>query len=86
MPTTPTGPSGSASPPPATLEQARRAKDQLASTYGDAPWCRGYGIAPLGEGFALRVNVAPGTPSTTVPRLIDGVPVLAVEIEGYKPR
>ncbi len=81
----PSRPSSDA-PPPAKLDDARRAKERFAADYRTAGWCRGYGIAPRGDGFVLRVNVAPVTEATVVPRVIEGVPVVAVEMDGYTPR
>lgn len=65
----------------ATLEQVRKAQPKLADLLHDVAEIHGIGIAKLGDGYALRVNLAIETTATTIPPEIDGVPII-VEIVG----
>ena len=74
---------------PADLETARRAMAVLAIQCRGASWCGGYGIAPapdVDDGYVLRVNVKPGTPAADVPDAVEGVPVISVVMDAYRPR
>jgi hypothetical protein len=59
----------------ATLEQARAAKAKVRKLVGDHPDVNGIGIAPIGDGYGVKLNLVEGTLADRVPREIDGVPV-----------
>lgn len=69
---------------PATLEQARAAKNRLAEMLACVPELRGVGIAVLDGGFGVKVNLASET-AFAIPNEIDGVPVLIAVIGGITP-
>jgi hypothetical protein len=63
------------------LERARQAKEVLARTVGARDEVNGVGIARLGEGFGLRVNVRDDAPEDIeLPSEVDGVPVEVVRV------
>jgi hypothetical protein len=72
-------------------EQAARAtdaRDVLKARYACEPWFRGVGVALLGEGFGLRLNVASDLDVARValPRDVDGLPVEVVRVNGFVAR
>jgi len=64
---------------------ARRAKEQLKSTIGGAPFCAGVGVEREdGVGFVVRVSVRPGKldeAKQSVPSRIGDVVVKLVETD-----
>jgi hypothetical protein len=67
---------------------ARRAKVEAEKRFGKASWFRGVGLAPQGDGLAVRLNVASEARSQarSLPKELDGFPLEVVFIEGYGPR
>jgi hypothetical protein len=62
------------------LEHARAAKDRLAGLIDDPPALNGIGIAPLEDGYCIKINLE--WPSDDdFPQEVDGVPV-RVEVVG----
>ena len=66
---------------PATLDQARGAKQKLAERLHDVAGLRGIGIAVLDGGFGVKVNFAVRPPAGLLPDDVDGVPVI-VDVVG----
>jgi hypothetical protein len=65
----------------ASLDQAQKAKDAVAGAVGERPEVNGVGIARLGEGYGVRVNVREdGADDLEVPSEVDGVPVQVVRV------
>jgi hypothetical protein len=58
-----------------TLEQARAAKAKVMKLVGKHPDVNGIGIAIIGEGYGVKLNLVEGLLADQVPREIDGVPV-----------
>jgi hypothetical protein len=58
-----------------TLEQARAAKAKVMKLVGKHPDVNGIGIAIIGDGFGVKLNLVEGLLADQVPREIDGVPV-----------
>jgi hypothetical protein len=56
------------------LDSARRAKRVVVERFAAATWWRGAGVAPLAEGWAVRLNIADAV-DAEVPDEVDGVPV-----------
>jgi hypothetical protein len=73
---------------PEKLAAARKAKAEAEKRYGRADWFRGAGLAPHGDGLAVRLNVAPEGKehARSLPKELAGVPLEIVIIEGYAPR
>jgi hypothetical protein len=61
---------------PATLEQARTAKQRLAERLHGVANVRGIGIAVLDGGYGVKVNFAMRPEAGVVPDDVDGVPVV----------
>ena len=61
---------------PATLEQARTAKQRLAERLHGVANVRGIGIAVLDGGYGVKVNFATRPEAGVVPEDVDGVPVV----------
>jgi hypothetical protein len=61
----------------AGLEQARAAKAALTAALEGHPAVNGIGIARVGDGYELKVNLRSPAP---VPEEVDGVPVRAVVV------
>jgi hypothetical protein len=59
----------------ATQDEARKAKSHLNELLSGVPGVNGLGIARLGDGWAVRVNVLTDQGSPKIPSSIDGVPV-----------
>lgn len=64
----------------ATLAQAQRARDTLRQQLAGLAGVQGIGIAVLGDGYGVKVNIRDGAPRE-VPDVIDGVTVI-VEVVG----
>jgi hypothetical protein len=62
-------------PKATTLEQARAAKRKVAMLIGNHPDVTGIGVAPMGGGYGVKLNLVEGALADRVPRQIDGVPV-----------
>jgi hypothetical protein len=58
-----------------TLEQARAAKAKVAKLIGKHPDVNGIGVARVGKGYGVKLNLVRGTLADQVPGEIDGVPV-----------
>jgi hypothetical protein len=58
-----------------TIDRARAAKAKVAKLIGKHPDVTGIGIARVGTGYGVKLNLVEGTLDATVPRKIDGVPV-----------
>lgn len=73
---------------PKDVAAARKAKVEAEKRFGKAAWFRGVGLAPQGDGLAVRLNVAPEgrTQADSLPKELGGVPLEVVFIEGYGPR
>jgi hypothetical protein len=73
---------------PDKLAAAHKAKAEAETRYGQADWFRGVGLAPHGDGLAVRLNVAPEgrEHAGSLPKELGGVPLELVFIEGYGPR
>jgi len=73
---------------PDDAESLRRAKEALKDAYGGRSWFRGVGIAPLGSGLALRLNVDPtaNLSADEIPKMFRGYKVDVVYIRAYEPR
>lgn len=65
---------------PATIVEARAAKQALADLLRGLPELRGIGIALVPGGFGVKVNLS-ASAAIAIPGEIDGVPVV-VEIVG----
>lgn len=61
---------------PATLAAAEAAKDSLAKSLDGLSALRAIGIAVVGDGFGVKVNLSCEVPPGTVPNDVDGVPVI----------
>ena len=59
---------------PATLEQARKAKQIARTLLENVPGLNGIGITSEGSGYAVKVNLN-GMESPSIPVEIEGVPV-----------
>lgn len=70
------------------LPQVKLAKADFSDRFGQATWCRGVGIARVGPGFALRVNIDPDqtTPEVVQAGRYNGVPLHVVKMSGYQAR
>ncbi len=66
---------------PATLDQARAAKNKLLEQLRHRVDLRGVGIAVVDGGYGVKVNFARRPPRGLVPDDVDGVPVI-VDIVG----
>lgn len=66
---------------PATLDQARAAKNKLLEQLRDRVDLRGIGIAVLDGGYGVKVNFSKRPSSGVVPDDVDGVPVI-VDVVG----
>ena len=67
--------------PTHALEKARAAKAKALALVGGHPEVNGVGIAPMGPGYCVKVNVATPSADLHLPSEIDGVPV-RVEVVG----
>jgi hypothetical protein len=62
---------------PRGIDEARAAKEWLARELAGNPAVRGVGIAPRGDGYVVKLNLAADVASTVVvPEHINGVPVM----------
>jgi hypothetical protein len=66
---------------PATLDQARAAKQKLAERLHGIANVRGIGIAVLDGGYGVKVNFATRPEAGIIPDDVDGVPVV-VDVVG----
>lgn len=65
----------------ASLDQARKAKAAVAGAVGARPEVNGIGVARLGDGFGVRVNVREDGPDDLeMPSEVEGVPVQVVRV------
>lgn len=69
-------------PWPATRDEASLAKTSIASLLAAGPaaaFVAGIGLCrdPLGEGYAVKVNLRSPAPESSIPQEIDGVPVVS---------
>jgi hypothetical protein len=64
----------------APLHQARAAKEKLRRMLREVPEIRGIGIAPSGDGYVVKVNLASQPDDLDVPSSIDDVPVVVVVV------
>ncbi|MGH2698564.1 MAG: hypothetical protein ACRDJL_05105 [Actinomycetota bacterium] len=62
------------------LERARAAKDKLVGLIGDRPAVNGVGLAPFGDGFCIKINLAQPS-DEELPQEFEGVPV-RIEVVG----
>jgi hypothetical protein len=69
---------------PATIEQARAAKEKLAAMLASLPELRGIGIALLDVGFGVKVNLC-ARPAQVLPNEIDCVPIVIEVIGEIRP-
>lgn len=60
----------------ATLEEARRAKAAVLSLLAHHGAVNGVGVAPVADGFAVKVNLREPTDDAALPSSIEGVPVV----------
>jgi hypothetical protein len=60
---------------PVTFERARAAKAKVTKLVGKHPDVNGIGVARIGGGYGVKVNLLKGTLADRVPGEIDGVPV-----------
>ena len=60
----------------ATLDEARRAKDAVLSLLEHHSAVNGVGIAPVEDGFAVKVNLSEAADDLALPTSIEGVPVV----------
>ena len=58
-----------------TLQQARAAKAKVARLIGKHPDVNGIGIARIGKGYGVKLNLVKGEVADQVPGEIDGVPI-----------
>jgi len=70
------------------LDAARKAKLEAERRFGQASWFRGVGLAPQGDGLAVRLNVASEARqhAHSLPKELGGFPLEVVFIDGYAPR
>lgn len=68
---------------PATIEQARAAKEKVVAMLAALPELRGIGIALLGVGFGVKVNLDAAV--ADIPEEVDGVPVVVEVVEDVLP-
>ena len=70
------------------LESLREAKRLLQAEFEQRAWFRGCGIAPSGDGLALRLNVDPAVEPDEgeIPSSFRGHKVDVVRIGSYRPR
>jgi hypothetical protein len=66
---------------PASLPEARAAKDKVAKLVRGSEVVNGVGIAKHGSGYAVKLNLARPATGEKLPSAVDGVPV-RVEIVG----
>ena len=66
---------------PASLEEARAAKEKLTRSVLERTDVNGVGIMRDGGGYAVKVNLSEDASVETLPAEIDGVPV-HVEVVG----
>jgi hypothetical protein len=60
-----------------TIERARAAKTHILDHVADLPQVNGVGLARLGEGYAVKVNLSePLENGKAIPQEWDGVPVV----------
>jgi hypothetical protein len=65
-----------------TIDEARAAKAKAVELLKDLPAVVGVGIAKLGQGYGVKINVSQETGEAhSLPKSIDGVPV-RVEVVG----
>lgn len=70
---------------PATLEQARAAKEKLRERMSGISELRGIGIAILDGGYGVKINLA-CEPEQPIPSEVDGVPVIVSIVGSIVPR
>jgi hypothetical protein len=58
-----------------TLEQAQAAKAKVRELLGKNRDVTGIGIARIGRGYGVKLNLVEGTIADLVPNEIDGVPI-----------
>lgn len=68
----------------ATLQRARAAQTKLAAVLAGVAEIRGIGIAVLGAGYGLKVNLSARPAGTAIPAEIDGVPVIVEMVGGIR--
>lgn len=67
---------------PATLEQARAAKQRVSEIFAPLAEAVGVGLTRIEDGYAVKVNLRHGPPAGSVlPEKVDDVPV-RVEVVG----
>lgn len=64
-----------------TLDDARRAKRQAADDFAFREGVVGIGLTQLGEGYAIKINVATSVDVAAIPSHFSGVPVV-VDVVG----
>jgi len=70
-----------------TLDEVRKAKDELRKHYKNEPWFRGVGIIPSPDGFSLRLNIDPSiVVDVTDIQELNGIPIEIGYIRAFKPR
>jgi hypothetical protein len=60
----------------ATLDEARRAKDVVLRLLEHHSAVNGVGVAPVEDGFAVKVNLTERAADVALPSSIEGVPVV----------
>jgi hypothetical protein len=60
----------------ATLDEARRAKDAVLSLLEHHGAVNGVGVAPVEDGFAVKVNLSEPVDDVSLPTNIEGVRVV----------
>ena len=62
-------------------DEARKAKNKAAQMLNGSAAVTGIGLARLGDGWGVKVNLSAAPPRNLLPASIDGVPV-QVEVTG----
>ena len=65
----------------ASLDEARAARDKIATRFVDHPLLNGIGIARVPGGFGVKLNFARRPAGISLPAAVDGVP-LEVDVIG----
>lgn len=69
----------------AAFAAAEAAKESLARTLSHLPELCGIGIAPLDDGFGVKVNLSREVAPGTVPDDVNGVPVIVAVVGTVQP-
>lgn len=69
-----------------TLEAARAAKTKLRERLDGVQELRGIGLTKVGDGYAVKVNLAGQSPGLHIEDEIDGVPIIVEVVGNIHPR